>query len=92
MLVNRIRMDMVRKKEMLDVSDIEELLRIKVLGVIPDDESVIVSTNKGEPVVLNGKNHLAQAYRDAAGRILGRRFLLKRSTKVLSARYFGFLG
>jgi septum site-determining protein MinD len=72
MLVNRIRMDMVRKKEMLDVSDIEELLRIKVLGVIPDDESVIVSTNKGEPVVLNGKNHLAQAYRDAAGRILGR--------------------
>lgn len=71
MLVNRIRMDMVRKKEMLDVSDIEELLQIRVLGVIPDDESVIVSTNKGEPVVLNGKNHLAQAYRDAAGRMLG---------------------
>lgn len=71
MLVNRIRMDMVRKKEMLDVSDIEELLRINVLGVIPDDESVIVSTNKGEPVVLNEKSSVAQAYRDAAKRMLG---------------------
>ncbi len=72
MLVNRIRMDMVRKKEMLDVPDIEELLQIDVLGVVPDDESVIVSTNKGEPIVLSNKNSVAQAYRDAAGRLLGR--------------------
>lgn len=71
MVVNRIRMDMVRKKEMLDVSDIQDLLRIGVLGVIPDDESVIVSTNKGEPIVLNNKNSVAQAYRDAAARLLG---------------------
>ncbi len=71
MVVNRIRMDMVRKKEMLDVSDIEDLLRINVLGVIPDDESVIVSTNKGEPIVLSSKNSVAQAFHDMAGRVLG---------------------
>ena len=45
---------MVKDKNMLSVEDILDILAIKLLGVIPDDESVVISTNKGEPLVYKG--------------------------------------
>jgi septum site-determining protein MinD len=50
LIINRIKPDMVRRGDMLDVSDVLEILRIDLLGIIPEDEHIIVSTNKGTPV------------------------------------------
>ena len=50
LLINRLRVDMVRRGDMMSVEDVTEILAIDLLGVIPDDESVGVATNQGEPV------------------------------------------
>lgn len=71
LIVNRIRKDMVKRGDMLDINDIEEILGIKLIGIIPDDEQIIVSTNKGEPVVTTDGLMSAQAYKNIVRRILG---------------------
>ena len=71
LILNRIRTKMVRKGEMMDANDIVELLSIKLIGAIPDDENVIVQTNKGEPSVTNPKSMSGRAYMETARRILG---------------------
>ena len=55
----------------MDKQDILEILAIDLLGLVPDDESIIVSTNKGEPAILDTKSLAGQAYRNIAKRILG---------------------
>ncbi len=52
LVVNRLRPAMVQANDMMSVQDVQEILSINLIGVIPDDEQVIVSTNKGEPLVL----------------------------------------
>ena len=47
-------MDMVKAGNMLGVEDILDILAIPLLGVIPDDENIVISTNKGEPLVYKG--------------------------------------
>lgn len=71
LLVNRVRVDMLKRGDMLSLEDIIDILGIKLIGVVPDDESIIVCTNKGEPVVLNDKNRPAKAYKNVARRIMG---------------------
>ena len=71
LIVNRIRTNMVRRGDMLDIRDIEDILAIKLIGMIPDDEQVIISTNKGEPVVIAEDSLAAKAYSNIVGRILG---------------------
>ena len=51
LVINRLRVDMVKKGDMMSVEDVTEILAIDLLGVIPDDESVVIATNQGEPVV-----------------------------------------
>ncbi len=70
-LINRIRPNMVKKGEMMDVEDIVDLLSIDLIGVVPDDEYIITQTNKGEPVVSNHKAPSGKAYTEIARRILG---------------------
>jgi septum site-determining protein MinD len=71
LLINRLRADMVRRKDMMDAPDVLELLGIPLIGVIPEDESVIISTNRGEPAVLAPKSVAGRAYLDVARRLLG---------------------
>jgi septum site-determining protein MinD len=52
LIVNRLRPAMVEKDMMMSVKDVQEILSIPLLGVVPDDEKVIISTNRGEPLVL----------------------------------------
>ncbi|MDE5072636.1 MAG: septum site-determining protein MinD [Trichodesmium sp. St5_bin8] len=59
LIVNRIKPQMVQADEMMSVQDVEEILAIPLMGIIPDDERVIVSTNRGEPLVLT--ENLSQA-------------------------------
>lgn len=70
LIVNRIRMDMVRRGDMMSLDDVMDILAIPIIGAVPDDEDIVVSTNQGEPLV--GMNVSAgQAYMNICRRILG---------------------
>ena len=62
---------MVKRGDMMDKQDIVEILSIDLIGMVPDDESIIISTNKGEPAILDEKSLAGKAYRNIASRILG---------------------
>jgi len=71
MILNRIKPEMVKRGDMMTLEDVSEVLAIDVLGIVPDDESIIVSTNRGEPSVLDEKSLAGQAFRDITRRVLG---------------------
>lgn len=71
LLVNRIRYQMVKKGEMLTVEDIEEILAIDLIGIVPDDEEIVMSTNRGEPATMKENSLCGRAFRNVARRILG---------------------
>lgn len=71
LIVNRIDFEMAKKGEMLDINDIIEILSVKLLGVVPNDREITVSTNKGEPIVLDNSAQSGEAFRNIAKRILG---------------------
>jgi septum site-determining protein MinD len=60
LIINRIRPMMVQANNMMSVSDVQEILSVPLLGIIPDDEKVIVSTNRGEPLVLSDDASLSK--------------------------------
>jgi septum site-determining protein MinD len=71
LLLTRYDLDRVQRGEMLKLDDVLEILAIPVLGVIPQCGSVLQASNLGMPVVLDDKSKAGQAYKDAAGRLLG---------------------
>lgn len=71
LIINRIRIKMVRSGEMLEIDEICRILALTLLGVVPDDESVIKGSNAGEPAVFDETSRCAVAYRNIARRILG---------------------
>lgn len=72
LIVNRLRPAMVQVNDMMSVQDVQELLAIPLIGVIPEDERVIVSTNRGEPLVLAENPSLAgKAFDNVAHRLEG---------------------
>jgi len=71
LILNRIRVDMVKRGDMMALEDVTEILAIDVLGIIPDDESIVVSTNKGEPAVTDESSRAGQAFRNITRRIMG---------------------
>ncbi|WP_114312659.1 septum site-determining protein MinD [Thermus caldifontis] len=71
LIINRLRPKMVARGDMLSVEDVVEILGLKPIGIIPEDEQVLVSTNQGEPLVLKGTSPAAVAYMDTARRIRG---------------------
>lgn len=71
LLVNRVRVDMVKRGDMMNIDDILDILAIDLLGVVPDDEKIVISTNKGEPAVTDQKSAAGQAYREITSRIIG---------------------
>lgn len=71
LIINRLRPLMVKKGDMMDIEDMIDILAIDLLGVVPEDEMIVVSTNKGEPVVLEKQTRAGEAYRNIAKRITG---------------------
>jgi septum site-determining protein MinD len=71
LIINRIRASMVKKGDMMDISDMLEILAIELIGVVPEDEGIVVSTNRGEPVALTPGSRAGEAYRDIAKRLCG---------------------
>lgn len=71
LVVNRIRPDMVKRGDMMDIDDMIDVLAIELLGVVPDDEKIVISTNRGEPAVADESSKAGQAYRNITRRIEG---------------------
>lgn len=71
LVINRIKAHMVKRGEMLSVEDVLELLAVELVGMVPEDENVVLSTNRGMPVVLDGKSRAGQAFRNIARRLTG---------------------
>ena len=86
LLINRVRMDMVKRGDMMNIDDIVDILAIDLLGVVPDDEKIVVSTNKGEPAVTDIKSVAGRAYVDIAKKISG-----EFASVVSSECYEGFM-
>ena len=71
LILNRIRPDMVKRGDMMTLDDVTEILAVDILGVVPDDETIVISTNRGEPAVADNSSRAGLAYRNITRRILG---------------------
>lgn len=72
LLLTRYNPERVTKGEMLGVDDVEEILAIRLLGVIPESQAVLKASNQGVPVILDEQSDAGQAYSDAVDRLLGK--------------------
>lgn len=70
LIINRIRMDMVKRGDMMSVDDVTEILSVPLIGAIPDDEQIVIGTNRGEPVI-GADSPAGAAYRNICKRIMG---------------------
>jgi septum site-determining protein MinD len=71
LIINRLRPELVRSGDMLSVDDVTDILSAELLGIIPDDEEVIETTNRGEPIVLQPDARLSAIYDKIARRLEG---------------------
>src|SRR5690606_14175697 len=71
LIINRIRPQMMKDGDVLDIDEITQHLSIDLIGIVQDDTEVIKSANQGEPIALNPNSKAAIAYRNIARRILG---------------------
>jgi septum site-determining protein MinD len=99
LVINRAKLDMIRRGDMLSVNDVLEILSIRLLGVIPEDDQILISSNRGVPIALdNADSPAAGAIRDIARRLTGERVPLQDMTPKRSGfmqritRWFGRSG
>jgi septum site-determining protein MinD len=71
LIINRVNPGLTKRGDMLTPEDVVELLAIELIGVIPDDENVVISTNRGQPVALDPKSKTGQAFKNIAKRLQG---------------------
>ncbi|MDO5610482.1 MAG: septum site-determining protein MinD [Pseudomonadota bacterium] len=86
LLLTRYSPARVERGEMLSVTDVEEVLGLKTIGVIPESTDVLNASNKGEPVILEANSDAASAYEDAVARLLGE----ERPMRFITAEKKGF--
>lgn len=71
LIINRLRPAMVKRGDMLDTSDVLEILAIDLIGIVPEDEKIITSTNRGQPVALEDHSEAGMAFMRIAARLMG---------------------
>lgn len=71
LIINRLRPEMVKRGDMLEVDDVLEILGVKLIGIVPEDERILVSTNLGSPASLDDANKAGSEFRNIARRIMG---------------------
>ncbi len=95
LIVNRLRSKMVREGEMLDVNDVLDILAIELIGVVPEDDSVVKSANRGEPLTFSDTSPASLAFQRIAMRLTGQEVPFKfdeENDKGLFAGIRRFLG
>ncbi|GAX87383.1 septum site-determining protein MinD [Lebetimonas natsushimae] len=90
-IINRIKPELVEKGEMLSTEDVLHILALELIGIVPDDEEIVRSTNIGEPIVLSDKSLVGEAFRRIARRIEGEdiEFLDLKSKKGIFSKLKG---
>jgi len=71
LILNRVKIDMIRRGEMLSADDVTDILAIKLIGIVPEDENVVPASNSGTPVTLNENSRAGLAFRNIARRLNG---------------------
>jgi septum site-determining protein MinD len=71
LIINRIKPAMVKRGDMLSVEDVLDLLAIQLVGIVPEDENVIVASNRGTPMAFDNKSKAGQAFHNIARRLMG---------------------
>jgi septum site-determining protein MinD len=71
LILNRVKPDMIRKGEMMSPDDVTDILSVRIIGIIPEDENVLPSSNSGNPVTLNENSRAGAAFRNIARRLCG---------------------
>jgi septum site-determining protein MinD len=71
LIINRLDPDLVLRGDMLDTADVVEILAIDLIGIVPEDSEILVSTNRGQPIALDGRSPAAQAFHNIARRLMG---------------------
>jgi len=92
LLITRYHAERVESGDMLSIDDINDILAIDLLGIIPEDTSVLTSSNEGNPVIMNEVSTAGQSYQDAVGRFLGQEIphrFLDPERKGILKRMFG---
>jgi septum site-determining protein MinD len=94
LILNRIRPQMVNRGEMMSKEDVVEILAIDLIGVVPDDESIVTSTNRGETAVTVRASQAGRAFTDIARRLMGEDvpMMVLNDDQSLFDRVFGALG
>ena len=89
LVVNKVRPKMVESGSMLGIEDMLDILAIDLLGVIPDDEDIIIAANKGEFVAADTRSRAGQAYRNIASRLNGNKVELMNMKQSFFQKLFG---
>ncbi len=71
LVINRLRADMIKRGDMIGIEDVLDILAINLIGVVPDDEAIITSTNRGIPATMENHSIASQAFKNVAARITG---------------------
>ena len=71
LILNRIKPDLVARGDMMSVEDVLDVLRIDLLGIVPEDGNIVAATNRGEPIALHSGTLASQAFHNIAGRLEG---------------------
>lgn len=82
LIINRYNTRLVRRGDMLSRTDILDILSIDLLGIVPEDDNIVISTNKGRPVALDREIYVSQAYHNIAQRVLGYNVPLMRFQEI----------
>lgn len=90
LVINRLRHDMIRRGEMMTIDDVIDILAIPLIGAVPDDENVVISTNQGEPLV-GSATQAGKAYLNISKRVTGEEIPLMELDKSITlwARFSG---
>lgn len=93
LIINRIKPDMVKRGDMLDTGDVMEILAIDLIGIVPEDEAIIISTNKGVPVALDNRGQAGLTFHNIAHRLLGEDvpFMTIKDTSSFLGRFARFV-
>jgi septum site-determining protein MinD len=71
LILNRLKMEMVKRGEMLSADDVTDILAVQIIGIVPEDETVVPASNSGVPVALNENSRAGIAFRNIARRLNG---------------------
>jgi septum site-determining protein MinD len=94
LILNRLKPRMVSRGEMMSVEDVLQILAIDLIGVVPDDETIVSATNRGEAAVLNRGSLAGRAFTDIARRLAGEDvpFMALDEQPSVLERFFGIFG